>query len=87
MVVEEELDGCIVGAYLRKKRKEKQQTDSKWTIEYLAARAGVDDKHLGKVERGASSQTSFLYIGKVADVLEISLDEMWEELKTNRKHC
>ncbi|MEQ6376562.1 helix-turn-helix transcriptional regulator [Bacillaceae bacterium S4-13-58] len=83
--MEDKSIGIIIGRIIRKKRKDYQKKDKKWTQEYVAEQADVDYPHYGKFERGKIEQPQFLTIAKLADVLNMSLDEIWEEYEIEKQ--
>jgi transcriptional regulator with XRE-family HTH domain len=75
----EERDGQIIGRLLRKKRLEKKADDPKWTIAYLAEQAKLEEKYVGRLLRGEKVEPQYVTIGKLADALELSMDDLWEQ--------
>ncbi|MGD6969231.1 helix-turn-helix domain-containing protein [Rossellomorea vietnamensis] len=53
--------------------------DSKWTIFYVAEQAKLEEKYVGRLLRGKKVEPQFVTIAKLADALEMSLDELWKQ--------
>lgn len=51
-----------------------------WTQEKLADHAKIDEKNLGKIERGVQ-EPYFLTLYKIASVLDVSLDSLSANLE------
>jgi transcriptional regulator with XRE-family HTH domain len=75
----EERDGHILGRLLGKIRLEKKADNSKWTIAYLAEQAKLEEKYVGRLLRGEKVEPQFVTIGKLADALEMNLDDLWKQ--------
>ncbi|WP_058308598.1 helix-turn-helix domain-containing protein [Gracilibacillus massiliensis] len=72
-----EINGRILGQCIRQSREELQEQDPKWTQHYVGEAAGLDPEHYSKIERGKYPQTSFVTVGKIAKVLNCSLDTLF----------
>ncbi|MDQ0756916.1 helix-turn-helix transcriptional regulator [Arthrobacter sp. B3I4] len=66
--------GQRLGALLRAARGERSMLD-------VALAAGVSPETLRKIETGRVATPAFPTIAALADVLGLSLDEVWNELK------
>ncbi|MGJ9459577.1 helix-turn-helix domain-containing protein [Oceanobacillus sp. CF4.6] len=64
----------LLGEYLRIARKRKRKI-----IAEIATEANVDEKHLGKIERGMSLPTSYTLF-KIYKVLDIDINRMFDEI-------
>ncbi|MEX5631634.1 helix-turn-helix domain-containing protein [Parafrankia sp. FMc2] len=66
--------GKRLGALLRRARGERSILDT-------ALDAGVSPETLRKIESGRVATPAFPTIAAIADVLELSLDDVWAEIK------
>ncbi|MFI6511136.1 helix-turn-helix transcriptional regulator [Streptosporangium sp. NPDC050855] len=66
--------GQRLGAFLRRARGERPMLDT-------ALEAGVSPETLRKIESGRVATPAFPTIAAIADVLGLSLDEVWSEIK------
>lgn len=73
---EKSINGVVAGGILRKKREE---YNKKWTIPYVAEQANIDEDHLQKIETGKTANPYYDTIGKIADVLDLNKEELWQE--------
>ncbi|MCT2537049.1 helix-turn-helix domain-containing protein [Aquibacillus koreensis] len=71
-------NGQIFGEIIREIREGKKTLHKKWTINYVAEQAKVQSNYLGKLERGEKGESYMTTIGRIAMVLEVSLDEIWK---------
>lgn len=79
-MTERELYKEIVGKHIRERRSELGIT-----LEHLAEQIGVDDKHLGRIERGEKLPNS-LTLGIIQIALSLNSDAFLSEFKERRKH-
>ena len=70
--------GARLGALLRRARGDR-------TILEVAMRAGISPETLRKIESGRVATPSFSTIAAIADELDLSLDEIWTELRRELK--
>ncbi|SHT89637.1 helix-turn-helix domain-containing protein [Mycobacteroides abscessus subsp. abscessus] len=55
------------------------------TAEAIAQSAGVSLDTLRRVERGAVASPGFFLVGQIAQVLDVSLDDLFRATKNNAK--
>jgi len=80
LLTERELYKEIVGKHIRAKRLELEIT-----LEHLAEQIGVDDKNLGRIERGEKLPNS-LTLGLIQIALSLNSDVFLSEFEERRKH-
>jgi len=66
----------ILGKHIRRKRKEKN-----FTLEELAQKVNIDDKHLGRLERGEKEAGAYT-LGLLQITLDLNSDEYLNEYIT-----
>ncbi len=79
-----ETDGQILGRILGGIRRNKKSKDKKWTIAYVAEQAELDENFVEKFLREGKKEPQFVTIAKLAEALELSIDDLWEEYKKER---
>lgn len=72
---EMELFSRILGKHLRLQRNMKELT-----LEKLAERTNIDDKHLGKIERGEKMPSSYTLF-KLYNGLDIKVDVLFHKIQ------
>ena len=85
-MITQEKDGQIIGRILGRIRQEKKAQDPKWTLFYVAEQAKLEEKYVGRLLRGEKAEPQFVTIGKLADALEINLDELWKQFLREKDH-
>lgn len=76
---DKELFNRVLGQVIRKKREAKG-----WTLEDLSHHSKVDDKHLGRIERGEKCPSSYT-LALIQNPLDLTSDEYLNEFIKKRE--